>query len=104
MWEFAKRFANANEMQSLLVQKIAYFLCNALNVSIMWYLSNLHEKRLFCVRFALFFAQNTRFVHLFARFLHSYEKLVFPTFLAFLPLNPPLLCSNSAFSTFYPPL
>ena len=59
-------------------------------------LSNLHEKRLFCVRFALFFAQNTRFVHFFARFLHSCEKLVFPTFLAFLPLNPPLLFFNSA--------
>lgn len=59
-------------------------------------LSNLHEKRCFFVRFALFFAPNTRFVHLFARFLHSCEKLVFPTFLAFLPLNPPLFGFNPA--------
>lgn len=56
----------------------------------MRYLSNLHEKRLFCARFALFFAPNTRFAHLFARFLHSYEKMFFPALLAFLHLNPPL--------------
>ena len=78
------------------------FLRNVLNISIVRCLSNLHEKRLFCVRFALFFAQNTRFVHLFARFLHSYEKLVFPTFLAFLPLNPPLLGFNPAISHILP--
>lgn len=72
------------------------FLCNTLNVSIMRHLSSLHEKRLYCARFARFFAQNTRFVHLFARFLHSYEKLVFPAFLAFLPLNLPLFGFNPA--------
>ena len=62
----------------------------------MGYLPNLHEKRLFCACFALFFAPNTSFVHLFARYLHSYEKMVFPAFLAFLPLNPPLFGFNPA--------
>ena len=70
--------------------KNCLFLHNALNISIVWQFFNLHEKRLFCARFARFFDQNPRFVHLFARYLHSYEKMVFPTFLAFLPLNPPL--------------
>ena len=83
-------------MQRFLVQKNYLFLHNALNISIMRYLSNLHEKRLFCVRFARFFAPNPRFVHLFACFLHSYEKMVFPTLLSFLPLNPPLLFFNPA--------
>ena len=80
--------------------KNCLFLHNALNVSIMGYLSNLHEKRCFCVRFALFFAQNPRFVHLFARFLHSYEKMVFPAFAAFLPLNPPFWLQRRNFPHF----
>lgn len=70
--------------------KNCLFLHNVLNVSIMQYILNLHEKRLFCASFARFFAQNTSFVHLFAHYLHKYEKLVFPALLAFLPLNPPL--------------
>lgn len=76
------------------------FLHNALNISIIRRLSDLHEKRLFCARFALFFAPNPRFVHLFARYLHSYEKMVFPTFLSFLPLNPPFYAPTPHFPHF----
>lgn len=76
--------------------KNCLFLHNVLNVGIMQYILNLREKRLFCARFARFFAQNTRFAHLFARYLHKYEKLVFAAFPAFLPLNPPLFCFNPA--------
>lgn len=74
--------------------KNCLFLHNILNVSIMQYILNLREKRLFCARFTRFFAQNTSFVHLFAHYLHKYEKLVFAAFPAFLPLNPPLFGFN----------
>ena len=51
----------------------------------MRYLSNLHEKRCFCVRFALFFAQNTVSYTFLPVFCTHTKNWFFPLFWHFYP-------------------